>query len=672
MIGSSTCTEVDLALELHCFPTNADIEVLEIPVVKGNPDPRKDTMSSLATSSAYSVDDEKAADSRRQSNSRNTDVVKDFLAYEEEYENDLDFFTNNVLDAESILQIVQEYGDTLWDADLKKRQKEWVDLLLLANDIGLPTDPTTVNLHKSACLLLPPSQKDTLAASWIDDSIHARQIYFPENKLQNWCYTMFRGRELRFLFNLAFFCQLVGPIFEVPYYSSYDVWNVHSWDAPYGFLSRKTLCVFDMVFVSVFLFDCICIFIANPPGLSSVLHEEWNWSVKTFFKVPSGLFRFIASLFILVDCCQTIGGVHTERWTRALVPLIFITRRGNYRSIAKGVTRAINKTGSILKFIFFIILIFGFVGHCLFSNFSETKGGEQEIADDEGAAFTLSRFNTYSQALETCLLCFTSRVSSLFIMQDFYRINQFSVLYFVVLSLIADMILMSLMTAIGSSEMGQYSVQLLMSRMRRRYEAALAAFVIMQIPDEKTRQGSYLPIDTWLSVVKCIPGKYRISANTAKCLFLLENALEESPPGLVTFTGFLRLCAALSSKVRMSNELKNRILARPVALQSFMNVAASVLSEKLSEREHTPVEETMVSRKNSRTKSGHSATNPMQGEPAFDRTLSAASSSTIDAELEREDVKNVHGTKKWFLYLRYAFVLIYTHVCTSSWKVFWF
>ena len=141
------------------------------------------------------------------------------------------------------------------------------------------------------------------------------------------------------------------------------------------------------------------------------------------------------------------------------------------------------------------------------------------MEQDDDSAFTLSRFNTYPSSLETCLLCFTSRVSSLFIMQDFYKINQFSSLYFVCLSLVADLILMSLMTAIGSSEMGQYSVQLLMSRMRRRYEAALAAFVIMQVPNEKTMGGSYLPIDTWHSVVKCIPGKYRISANTAKCLF---------------------------------------------------------------------------------------------------------------------------------------------------------
>ena len=624
---------------------------MEIPTVRsGSTNPRKDTVSSMDSSSAYSVDDEKTPDLRRNS-MRNTDVNKDFLDEEEEFDNIVEYWTNNVLDAESILQIVDECGDTLWDADLKKRQKEWVDLLLLANDIGLPTDPKTVNLHKNACLHLPPSEKDILAASWIDDSIHARQIYFPENKIQNWCYTTFRGRELRFLFNLAFFCQIVGPIFEVPYYSSYSSWSVTSWDAPNGYLSRNTLCVFDIIFVSVFLFDCVCIFVANPPGLSSVLHEEWKWSVKTFFKVPSGLFRFVASIFIIVDCIQTISGVDTKRWTRALVPLIFITRRGNYRSIAKGVTRAINKTGSILKFIFFIILIFGYIGNCLFSNFSSTLGGREEIEQNEDTEFTLSRFNTFGGALETCLLCFTSRVSSLFIMQDFYKINQFSALYFVCLSLIADMILMSLMTAIGSSEMGQYSVQLLMSRMRRRYEAALAAFVIMQQPDERTGEGSYLPIDTWQGVVKCIPGKYRISANTAKCLFLLENALEGSPPGLVSFTGFLRLCAALSSKVRMSNDLKNRILARPAR----KGVAAIV--EAISEKEHTPREHTMVSRINSKTQS---VISPMQAAEVgrlsegvnFDRTLSTASASTIEAELANEDVSTAHGTKKQWLLLR--------------------
>ena len=610
------------------------------------------------TSTNFSVDDEKAPDSRRTSKAdkvscRKTSVDKDFLDDEDQYENgnEMDYWTGNVLDPDSIRQLIDESGDSLWDADLIKRQKEWVDLLLLANDVGLPTDPEAVNLHKGKCMHLPPSEKDALAGSWIDDSIHARQIYFPETKLQNRSYTIFRSRGLRFIFNTAFFCQMAGPIFEVPYNSSYSDWSPTSWDAPHGYISRNTLCLFDLIFVSVYMFDCVLIFIANPPGVSSVVHEEWTWKVNSFFKVPSGLFRLIASIFVFVDCCQNIGGISTGRWTRTLIPLIFITRRGNYRSIAKGVIRAINKTGSILKFLFFIILIFGYIGHCLFSNFSETKGGREEMEQDDDSAFTLSRFNTYPSSLETCLLCFTSRVSSLFIMQDFYKINQFSSLYFVCLSLVADLILMSLMTAIGSSEMGQYSVQLLMSRMRRRYEAALAAFVIMQVPNEKTMGGSYLPIDTWHSVVKCIPGKYRISANTAKCLFLLENAMERSPVGLVSFTGFLRLCAALASRVRMSNDLKNKILARPLEAQKF-------ITESLSEREHTPREQTMVSHSSKRTE----VLSPMQAavqqirneESArpFERSLSTASTSTMEFDLEKQDLTKVSGTKKAFLVTR--------------------
>ena len=114
------------------------------------------------TSTNFSVDDEKASDSRRTSKAdkvscRKTSVDKDFLDDEDQYENgnEMDYWTGNVLDPDSIRQLIYESGDSLWDADLIKRQKEWVDLLLLANDVGLPTDPEAVNLHKGKCMHLP-------------------------------------------------------------------------------------------------------------------------------------------------------------------------------------------------------------------------------------------------------------------------------------------------------------------------------------------------------------------------------------------------------------------------------------------------------------------------------------------------------------------------------------
>ena len=141
---------------------------------------------------------------------------------------------------------------------------------------------------------------------------------------------------------------------------------------------------------------------------------------------------------------------------------------------------------------------------------------------------------------------------------------------------------------------------------------------------------------------------------------------------MVTFTGFLRLCAALSSKVRMSNDLKNKILARNVTQESSIVAAASAFSEKLSEKEHTPTEETTVTRKTSSRTQNNSTVNPMQrhsesAAPNFDRTLSTASASTIEAALGEEDVTEARGAKKQFLILRYKchfiFLHVYIHIC---------
>ena len=101
----------------------------------------------------------------------------------------------------------------------------------------------------------------------------------------------------------------------------------------------------------------------------------------------------------------------------------------------------------------------------------------------------------------------------------------------------------------------------------------------------------------------------------------------------------------------MSNDLKNKILARPLEAQKF-------ITESLSEREHTPREQTMVSHSSKRTE----VLSPMQAavqqirneESArpFERSLSTASTSTMEFDLEKQDLTKVSGTKKAFLVTR--------------------
>ena len=502
------------------------------------------------------------------------------------------------LETARVEDVFKTYGEDLWDPDIVLKQKEWVDLMKLATDLGLPTDPENVVLNQDACVEMPPRHKYLLAGTWVDDSIHGRSIYFPgtlthlsilqpththtptitirtshflkicsmlthliplqsskpkENVAQNNTYRLFRSRELRFAFNLACFLQVAAPFFETPYNSSYSDWSVTNWDAPHGYLSRNTLSLVDSLCVVVYLLDSYLIFRTNPGGLS------WaNLDTKMMLRgLPSGAFRLCASLTILIDCILTFQGVNTGRFSRVLVPAIFISRRSNYRSIMKGVVMGMKRTGSILKFLFFVILIWGFIGECLFSNVSETKGAEEDI--DDGDNFAMARFNTFLGALSTALLCFTSRVSALFIMQPFYEINKFSALYFVTLSVIADLFLMNIMTAIGSSEFATFSTQLLMMRLRRRYEAALSVFVLF-MSNDNNGDGAYLRLDDWCNLIKRVQGKYRISQKTARTLFMMENVKERTPPDLVNFKSFLRMMACLACRVRVNRVIKREIL----------------------------------------------------------------------------------------------------------------
>ena len=83
-----------------------------------------------------------------------------------------------------------EDDGTAYDPDLQKKQDEWSELLILAKDINLKTNPNDVQLYTGDTCQLSPAAMQRLAASWIDDAIHGRSIYFPINTFQNDCYRM--------------------------------------------------------------------------------------------------------------------------------------------------------------------------------------------------------------------------------------------------------------------------------------------------------------------------------------------------------------------------------------------------------------------------------------------------------------------------------------------------
>ena len=254
--------------------------------------------------------------------------------------------------------------------------------------------------------------------------------------------------------------MLTGPFLEPPYENSDGYLNVHDWSAPRGFVSRNTLTILDFFFTFVYIFDWFVIFIAQPDR-NTVANS--NFTFYGIRVVSSGTFRLVSSLLIEIDCILWLSGVNTGRFSRALVPAIYISRRSSFRNIVTGVFKSIRTASSIFKLLFFIVIIWGFVGFCLFR---ESLSDINEKTEDDTT--DLQRFDTIWKALFTCLLCFTSRVSVLYVMNPFYKISQLSANYFVTLTIVADILCLNLMIAVGNSEFSFYSAQLFMSRLKRR------------------------------------------------------------------------------------------------------------------------------------------------------------------------------------------------------------
>jgi hypothetical protein len=176
----------------------------------------------------------------------------------------------------------------------------------------------------------------------------------------------------------------------------------------------------------------------------------------------SGFYRCLASFITQLDCLIFFSGVNTGRFSRAFFPAIYVSRRSSFRNIFSGLVRSLKGATAIIKFLVFTTLIWGFIGFCIF------RDSDNLSTVEEGEEFLLGRFDTFGSSLFAVLLCYTSRASTLYVMNPFYKLTQFSALYFVTLTVFADILCINLMVAVGNSEYASYSSKLFISRLQRR------------------------------------------------------------------------------------------------------------------------------------------------------------------------------------------------------------
>ena len=293
------------------------------------------------------------------------------------------------------------------------------------------------------------------------------------------------------------------------------------------FIPRVVINLLDMLCISIYLLDIVLRLVVNN-GQNRAKHlliYKDNWL----------LLRLLCAAVLLVDSVVFLTSPQPIRFTQALIPVIYITRRNSLRQMVHGLVNAFVKSFSLLSFLLLVHLLWSYFGFVLFR-------GVPVEGDN--------RFVDFPTSLLTVLQCATSRSYSLFALVPYYEVNPTASLFFLALTIAADLICINLIVAVGNRQYRLFSTLLFKRQLRNRRQAFVAIHALLS--DDK----GFVSRETWLEFCSHIQGKYSVTREAADLLFSLEceGSCDKVGFDCVDCVGFFRLSALLSARVDIDKE----------------------------------------------------------------------------------------------------------------------
>ena len=288
------------------------------------------------------------------------------------------------------------------------------------------------------------------------------------------------------------------------------------------FLPRLVINLLDLL--------CICIYLLDI-ALRLVVNNGKNRVKRLpFYKDKWLLIRLVCAAVLFLDCIIFLSTHQPLRFARALIPMIYIARRNSMRQMVHGLVNAFLKSTSILSFLFLVHFLWSYLGFVLFR-------GVPVEGDN--------RFVDFPTTLLTVLQCATSRSYSLFALVPYYEVNPTASLFFLALTIAADLICINLIVAVGNRQYRLFSTLLFKRQLRNRRQAFVAIHALLS--DDK----GFVSRDTWIGFCSNIQGKYSVTREAADLLFSLEGESNCDRVGFdcVDCVGFFRLSALLSARI---------------------------------------------------------------------------------------------------------------------------
>ena len=325
--------------------------------------------------------------------------------------------------------------DTI-DPFVLKRATDWGDLVenkvLMKDKLLKAVDPVTSNqaLVASVDVALPKASLPRVTALWFSAATLGIHIRFPQTQLHLFCYELYYSFYWTCFITLLSVLELVSPFIEIPrcdFAAKQPIAAVHHFAFP---ITMTAVC---FVSVTLQLIDVIIYFNCAP------IIDFRNDRTKL---LADNTHSWVGSCGICCVICMLDFIIYfgtngnSPRLSRMLFPVILISRQENARLIIEGFFRVFRQTLFIIGLLLLIINFMGLLGLFLFVNMSRSVG-----VDD---------FIRFRNAFMTCLHCFASRPSVLFTVNPYIQQSNAPPYFFVVLTLMADILVGTLIVAVAN------------------------------------------------------------------------------------------------------------------------------------------------------------------------------------------------------------------------------
>lgn len=410
---------------------------------------------------------------------------------------------------------------------------------------------------------LDSRSKKRILSLWFSQAVNGKSFLHPVTDEQVWYYSVHDSEAVKLSLELTTCFLMLLPALYQPYCSAKDGnANVMS-DPP---LVHR---IDDHVLTSLLLIGVVVQFVDIYLYFrSSTLDDLWSWRNLSAFDNHRFwmVARILTCVFIFIDALVYFADNRNPLFMRALLPVLFVSRRENLQHLFEGTYFAIRKSWGIYRAVIMTIVIWSFTGFCLFNKLAPPTSEYLLVA---------SSFTTFWSSLATCFKCYLSRPSVLFNLKTYFHLNQGSALFFVTLTLVADIFGSSLIIATGTRHFRDFSLLCFKFKLRNRRQGLLAIFDILEDLQQDgggdgdgapsgsgrpaTTSAQQLSCDTWVAFCSSIRGKHFIASRDALTLYMLEAPLLEP----ISQLQFFRLCGALASRPKFKKEKS-----------SFVNLAA--------------------------------------------------------------------------------------------------